>query len=135
METIAVTSWGGIVSPVFDTACCFELVQSTGGRARVEVRVDGLAERVQLLEKYTAGVLICGAISQCALSMVAGAGIEVAAWIRGPVDDVLRALAGGHLYQPRYVMPGCRRLAMAGSAMPGGRRCDGGRCRRHWGGR
>jgi hypothetical protein len=40
--------------------------------------------------------------------MLAGSGLNVVKNISGPAEEVLSAYMEGNIFQPRYMMPGCR---------------------------
>ncbi len=109
---LAIPIWGERVSPVFDTASRLVLVEVEEGteasRQMVEVGADLFpTQRARRLSDLQVNVLICGAISRPLASFVSAAGIELIAWVAGPVEDVLRAYLAGRLSEPRWRMPGC----------------------------
>jgi len=111
--TIAVPTWNGRVSPVFDAAQHLLVVEGNGAKeqSRREVLLVGAAwpQRVAEVSAQGVNVLICGAISQVLASMLADAGIRVVPFVSGEVEQVLTAYRSGRLAEPRFIMPGCRR--------------------------
>ncbi|MBN1554100.1 MAG: NifB/NifX family molybdenum-iron cluster-binding protein [Phycisphaerae bacterium] len=126
---IAIPTWQGRVSPVFDVARTLVLADVTDGRVtgRGEVQImntDPLA-RARELAQLGAEVLICGAISMPTDMALHSAGIRVIPHTCGLVDEVLGAFVGGQWTNNAFLMPGCR-----GRGMGRRLRCRGGRGRR-----
>ena len=109
---IAIPSWQGRVSPVFDVAKILLLVDVEGSRElgrneRSVVHANPLA-RAREVAELGANVLICGAISRPLEMGLTSAGVRVIAQTCGPVDDVLGAFLDGQLTNNAFLMPGCR---------------------------
>ena len=68
---------------------------------------EGVSSRLSTLSACGVDILICGAVSGCTKQMIHQAGIQVWDWIRGDVDEVLKAWKAGTLAE--YAMPGCRK--------------------------
>jgi predicted Fe-Mo cluster-binding NifX family protein len=95
------------VSPVFDVASRFLLVEVIGGEASfTEQLAVQRADRVGTIAEAGADVVVCGAISRDLEERLLASGIEVVAEIRGAVVDVIRAFLDGALGQSRFTMPG-----------------------------
>lgn len=95
------------MSPVFDVASRFLLVEVIGGEASfTEQLVVQRADRVGAIAGAGADVVVCGAISRDLEERLLASGIQVVAEIRGAVVDVIRAFLEGALGQPRFTMPG-----------------------------
>jgi len=109
MNTIAVTVWNGIVSPVFDTARMLLIIMPDGTRQTAAIDMPDLAGRIAALKFHGVTSLICGAISNAAIRMISLSGVRVIPWMCGPVDEVVRAYQQGTLSSGLYVMPGCGR--------------------------
>jgi len=104
---LAIPVWQGRVSPVFDVASQFLLVEVIGGEASfTEQLAIQRADRVGTIADFGADVVVCGAISRDLEERLLASGIEVVAEIRGFVVDVIRAYLKGALSQPRFTMPG-----------------------------
>lgn len=108
---IAIPSWQGRISPVFDVAKTLLLVDVDGSRElgrneRRVVHVDPLA-RARGVAELGANVLICGAISWPLEMALTSAGVRVIPQTCGPVDDVLEAFLRGQLTNNAFLMPGC----------------------------
>jgi len=111
MMRIAISTWRGRISPVFDVASRLLLVDCEDGRPvrRAEVIVpetEPLA-RTKRLSELGLGVLICGAISRPLEAMLVSEGVCVIPQTCGPVEDVLRAFLSGQLTEQAFLMPGC----------------------------
>lgn len=109
---IAVSSWQGRISPVFDVARNLLLVDVDGGRDLVRSerrlgRADPLARARQVAELGT-DVLICGAVSWTQEMALISAGVRVVSQTCGPIEDVLKAFLRGQLTGNAFLMPGCR---------------------------
>lgn len=109
---IALASWHDRVSPVFDVSKAVLLVEA---EQRREVRREErslvameFAGRARELAGFGADVLICGAISAPLRAAIEALGIEVFAFVCGPVEAVLAAYLDGGVAGAAYVMPGCR---------------------------
>jgi len=110
---VALPTWNGRISPVFDVAREAVVVDLEDGLAirRDDVRLDGpsaVAKARQLVD-LRVDVLICGAISRDLDETLSLAGIEVIPQTRGRTDDVLEAFASGRLTARAFLMPGCDR--------------------------
>ena len=120
---VAISTWNGRVSPLFDVARTL-LVLETGAAGIAERREQPLAEgpapRTQQIADAGVEVLLCGAISQPLADMLAARGVKVVAFISGEVEQVVRAYLAGVLDRGRFAMPGCRRRR--GGAGEGGHR-------------
>jgi len=122
MMRVAIPTWSGTISPVFDVARSLLLADVEAGR---EVRrreepmsETGLAARATHVATLGVDVLICGAISQPLEMMLVSKGIQVIPHTCGPVEHVLQAYLSGRLLDQAYLMPGChgRRRRMRGRA-------------------
>ena len=117
---LALATWNGRVSPVFDVARRILLLDVEDGRVtgRREEPLPGTdpldqADRLAALGPRT---LICGAVSQRMEALLTARGVQVVPFTAGPVEEVLAAWLAGDLPNPALSMPGC-----------GGRGCCGGR--------
>jgi predicted Fe-Mo cluster-binding NifX family protein len=108
---IAIPTWQGRVSPVFDTAQRLLVVELHNGdeTGRTEQDLGRLfpPQRAVRLKELGVDVLICGAISRPLAGVIAASGIELVPFVSGECPDVLTAYLGGELAQPRFMMPGC----------------------------
>ena len=108
---VALATWNGRISPVFDVARQVLLVDIDDGRvlARREESLPGTEPPVQVgrLIAMAPHVLICGAISQPMSTLLAAASIRVIPFTAGTVEEVLAAWLAGSLPNPAMSMPGC----------------------------
>jgi len=108
---IAVPTWQGRVSPVFDTAQRLVVVEVQDGSetGRTEEDLGRLLppQRAVRLKELGVDVLICGAISRPLAGVIAASGVELIPFVSGESADVLLAYLAGELVQPRFMMPGC----------------------------
>ncbi len=109
MDVLAITSWDGIVSPVFDAAGYFIIIKKGGEREVVGLVNEPLPGRIERLVEKKVAIVICGAISNDALHLLSQQGIKVLPWLRGPVEEVVEAYRKGQIPGSRYSMPGCHR--------------------------
>lgn len=94
---IALTIFGGTISPLFDAAQRLLLVDIEQGEVhkRFETSIGELdpAERLWVLTHHKVNVLICGAISSFLHQAFHERGVQVYPWITGEWADVLDCLA------------------------------------------
>lgn len=127
---VAISTWQGRVSPVFDTTRRIIVVLVEDGREMSrseEILIKRFPPlRVQRLVDLEVEVLICGAISRPLSEMCSSAGIKIIPWVSGTTDEVLQAFIDGNLPNPEHTMPGCCRQKMkSGRGAPGPRRGKG----------
>jgi len=107
---IAIGSWQGRVSPVFDVTRQAELIElhanQVGPRTLLPLPDDPSA-KVDALAVAEVSALICGAVSRQVQEMLAQRGIQTIAFIAGEVDEVLAAWMDSRLGEPAFAMPGC----------------------------
>lgn len=128
---VALATWNGRISPVFDVARQVQMLDVEDGRVivRREETLPGTDPQSQTdrLTALAPQTLICGAISQPMAAMLAATSIRVIPFTAGAVEEVLAAWLAGSLPNPALSMPGC-----CGRM----RRCHGkkvgGRGRRGW---
>lgn len=110
---VAIPYWQGRVSPVFDVAANFLLIDIEGGREirredRPLVQIDPFARVAEFLS-FGAGVLICGAISTSLQAKLIASGVQVIGFACGNVEEVLDAHLSGQLESRAFAMPGCKK--------------------------
>ena len=108
---IAISHQQGRISPVFDVAARILLVDIHNGRTvrrneRALVQMDSLA-RARRVSQFGVELLICGAISWPLENALSSMGVQVAACICGPVNEVIKAYVNDKLGDPAFIMPGC----------------------------
>jgi predicted Fe-Mo cluster-binding NifX family protein len=113
METIAITDWNGIVSPMFDASCCFLVVQGDGQRFTADVREMTLFEKAEFCSSKGIKVVMCGAISNIAVTMLQDRDIRVLSWLSGPVEEIVGAFNNNQNVIELFSLPGCNRKSCA----------------------
>jgi hypothetical protein len=106
MQTVAVTYWNTIVSPLYDASCWLMIARAGNQAILVNIRDLSLYQRAELCATEGVGVLICGAISGVAQTILEDRGIRVVPWIRGSVDELIDAFQRGVELGEFYAMPG-----------------------------
>ena len=108
---VALATWNGRISPVFDVARQVLILDVQNNRvvARYEEPLPGTepqsqAERLAAIAPHT---LICGAISQPMADLLAAKNIRIIAFTAGSVEEVVSAWLAGALPSPTLAMPGC----------------------------
>ncbi|MEA3358334.1 MAG: NifB/NifX family molybdenum-iron cluster-binding protein [Thermodesulfobacteriota bacterium] len=111
MSRIAIPTWNGRVSPVFDAAERLLIIDIKGkkecSRFETEISEANFPVRATRLKKLGVDTLICGAISMPLLYMITNVDIRVIPWISGRAEDVLKAFLDEKLFQ--FLMPGTGR--------------------------
>jgi predicted Fe-Mo cluster-binding NifX family protein len=122
---VALTTWNGRVSPVFDVARQLLILDVEENRvtARREEPLPGTdpeaqADRVAALG---ADVLICGAVSRPMAAWLAAKKVRVMPFTAGAVDEVIAAWLSGKLPGHAWCMPGCCGRIRHGHGQGGGR--------------
>lgn len=110
MMRIAIPIRDSCVSPAFDFSHRLLLVEFEDGRetrcSEVVLVPESIVQRAGRLRDLEVDILICGAISRDLARSVTGAGIEILAYVTGPVDEVLTAYITDQLTKPEYILPG-----------------------------
>ncbi|MCK4276760.1 MAG: NifB/NifX family molybdenum-iron cluster-binding protein [Phycisphaerae bacterium] len=92
---LAITTWNGRISPVFDVAKRLLLVELDRGAElgchEVPIEEAEVAARASHVLSLGVDTLICGAISRPLEQILASAGVNVVPRTCGPVEEVLRA--------------------------------------------
>lgn len=135
---LAIATWNGRVSPVFDVARQAIILDIEDGRvtARRTETLPGTTPQAQACRLVALGVqvLICGAVSHPMSAMLAAGGMEVISFTAGDVEPVLEAWLAGNLPAVDWRMPGCcGRMRRCRGGNPGGRgreRCGNNRVKR-----
>ena len=108
---VAIPTWQGNISPVFDVAKNLIMINIDGGRetGRQEERVAEIdpSARAKRLAERRVDVLICGAISRPLEMMLISAGVRVIPQVCGNSEDVLEAFLSRQLSDKQFSMPGC----------------------------
>jgi len=124
---MAITLQGDHVATVFDGADELLIVEGWVEPASIPARIPFTGEtniaKVALLKGYNVEILICGALSKFLQRMLEASGIEVFAFIRGAVEEVVHAFYQECLDEQRFFLPGCCPRQLSG---PRRRRVRGG---------
>ncbi|MDD2389898.1 MAG: NifB/NifX family molybdenum-iron cluster-binding protein [Desulfobacterales bacterium] len=108
----ALTIWENRISPVFDSAQTFLIVDIQNGnvvdRYHEIIAYDSPVFKVVKLHELEIEMLICGAISREPANLIDAYGIQIIPFISGDFNQILNAyLKGSLLNESRYRMPGC----------------------------
>ncbi|MBN2381809.1 hypothetical protein JXQ70_02915 [bacterium] len=114
MKRIVMPVWGSRLSPVFDTAQQFIVVDREGDQI-VERSFRNLTDDIaaspwvllQEVLSWQPHQIVCGAISGPLFHQFESYRIEVYAWLTGEVDQVLRAVLTDERALVAFLMPGC----------------------------
>ncbi len=106
-ETIAITNWNEIVSPLYDASCFLLIMRPDKSNLMVNVRDMSIIEKAGACKYAGVNVLICGAISNIAHAALINYGIKVIPWIRGPVKEIIDAYGKHQNITEMFSMPGC----------------------------
>jgi predicted Fe-Mo cluster-binding NifX family protein len=101
MTRVALPTWDGRVSPVFDVARHLLVVDLDGarelGRRFRPLPASEPPARVQVLLDLEVDVLVCGAISRGIEDALTAAGVKVMSGVRGDAESVVLAFSVGNL--------------------------------------
>ncbi|MBN1482303.1 dinitrogenase iron-molybdenum cofactor biosynthesis protein [candidate division KSB1 bacterium] len=109
---IAITTWQGRISPVFDSSQWLQLFDDSGVRLfseREYIGDEAPFGKVERIKKLGADILICGAITRPLQFDLANSNIRVYPFVCGDVAAVLDAFIRQHDIDDRFAMPGRRR--------------------------
>ena len=108
---LALATWNGRISPVFDVTRQVLLLEIEDGRvtARHEEMLPGteMQAQVKRLAELAPEILICGAISKTLAALLERENIQVVPFTAGAVEEVLTAWLAGTLPDAVWSMPGC----------------------------
>jgi predicted Fe-Mo cluster-binding NifX family protein len=112
MKRILVPIFQERVSPVFDSCKRLLVIDVEAGKEieRKEIYLDNLtlAERVSIIRRLGAAVVICGGISETLNQQIDDLHIELINGVAGDVNEVVWAFLCNGLDDPRFFMPGRR---------------------------
>ncbi len=115
---IAIPIWDNKVSPVLDSASRLLIVEteSRNVASRFEISLDefDLSRRFFRFQNMKIDILICGAVSHAFSRMLTASGVNVISEISGYVEEVLRAYLHEQLFNPEFLMPGCKQSKSKG---------------------
>jgi predicted Fe-Mo cluster-binding NifX family protein len=126
---IALSTFNGRVSPVFDWSTLLVVIDSSEGREvrRQEHSLEGTSPKARVDRLVALGIdtLICGGISRFMLAMLEARSIKVIPWIAGEVEQVITAFLEDRIPGEGFFMPGCcgRSPGQVGAGPRRGRSC------------
>jgi predicted Fe-Mo cluster-binding NifX family protein len=108
---VAIPTWSGRVSPVFDVAKRLLVVELKGdgevSREEAPIEETQVGARARRVAQLGVNVLICGAISMPLEVTLVSAGVRVIPFMCGTVGEILQAFASGRFTDEMFLMPGC----------------------------
>lgn len=112
---IAIATWNGRVSPVFDVSRSLTLFTIENGLAtwkqEASLESDYPDVRASRLSQMAVDILICGAVSRQLAGMIGACGIQVIPFVAGDIGEVMAAYLSGKLSGDaagaNLIMPGC----------------------------
>jgi len=108
---IAVPFWENRISPVFDVAQAFLLVDISDGNiiGKQILSTAGMSppDKVEILKKNLVNRVLCGAISDFVQNLLKASNISVYPWNSGEISEVIGAIIQDRLSESRFCMPGC----------------------------
>ncbi len=108
---IAIASWQGNVSPVFDVSDKLCVVNLADGsevcRETVLLKYRDPFGKAREVAGRGVEVLICGAVSHAFETALISVGIRVFPFICGELEAVIGAFLSGGLTDSHFIMPGC----------------------------
>lgn len=109
---VAIPYWENRISPVMDTAENFLFVDIQNGKRVKDTRKNlgekSPFEKVEHFKKHSVNWLLCGAISDYYYNLFSAKRIKIIPWLRGDIDHVLEAFVCNNLFEPGFIMPGCK---------------------------
>ncbi len=101
MNKIAIALFGSRVSPRFDCAPEFKLVELDKGQTNsshdIPAQNLNAAQRVSKLKEFNITDLICGGIDMVSAGQLDYHGVKIYSWITGEAEDALECLLQGKL--------------------------------------
>jgi predicted Fe-Mo cluster-binding NifX family protein len=108
---IALATWNGRISPVFDVSRQLLVIDVEDGRVVNRVTVhfssDHPVHKVQRLLDMKVDVLLCGAVSRQMAAVLDAHQIKRQDFIAGDIEEVTTAFLRGALPNAEMSMPGC----------------------------
>ena len=108
---MAITSWNGRISPVFDVSRQVVVMEAKDGRVinrqEHDLELSEPSAKVIRLTELGIDTLICGAVSRPLADMIVARGIKLVPFVAGETDQVAEAYLAGNLLNTAFAMPGC----------------------------
>jgi len=109
---IALTVWDERISPVFDSAHTFLIVDIKNEKIKkISYKSFDPQQEYRFAEdlnRLGVEVLICGAISEVHSILIEASSIHLIPFIGGNVNEIIGSYAKGNSLSPCFLMPGCR---------------------------
>ena len=109
---VAISTWEGKISPVFDVAKSLLVVDIEDGievnRSQKPLLEMTISRRASYLEQLGIDVLVCGAVSSALEERLRESGVKLIPFTCGIVEQVLNILVSGQFKERSFLMPGCR---------------------------
>ena len=101
MTKVGIALFGSRVSPRFDCAPAFRVVEMDDGKilhtADISAEKWNVLDRIKKLRELGIETVICGGIDRFSAQQIGGHGIRIYSWITGEADDALSCLLKGDL--------------------------------------
>lgn len=108
MNTVAITVWNKIVSPVFDSSRCIILFDTNNHSTEIRLGDVSIPDKYYQLKDRGIDTLICGAISKSSYTLFQTCCNRIIPWIGGPVDEIIRDYRNNIDISGKYFLPGCQ---------------------------
>lgn len=109
---ILIPVWNEFISPVFDAAQRFMLVEADHNhiidRQFQELSIEIPLAKVETVLSWKPEMIICGAISRSLAHIIESSGVDLYPWLSGNVDQVLAEFIHGQGDLSHFLMPGCK---------------------------
>jgi len=109
---IAIALFGTRVSPRFDCAPAFRVIETDDGEILnsedISAEKWNVWDRIKKLNELSVEILICGGIDGFSAQQISGHGIRIYSWITGKAADALTCLLRGELESGFMMGPGGR---------------------------
>ena len=109
---IAVTIWGNRVSPVFDAARTLLVIRMKNkkilSKEYVSLPTHSQDRWAEFFKTTGIDIVICGAISQESVELLAALEIKLISFITGNALDIIETFAQGKILGKKHMMPGCQ---------------------------
>ena len=108
---LALATWNGRISPVFDVSQRVLVVEAVAGkiisRQKHDFATDEVSAKIARLAEFGIDTLVCGAVSRSLADLIVSKGIRLITFVAGETDAVTQACLAGNLPSAAFAMPGC----------------------------
>jgi predicted Fe-Mo cluster-binding NifX family protein len=108
MNTVAITAWNKIVSPVFDSSRCIILFDADNRSTEIRMGDISIHDKYNMLKDRGIDTLICGAISKNSYTLFKTCCNQILPWIGGPVFEIISDYRNNIDISGKYYLPGCQ---------------------------